>query len=147
MTGHVEARFPRTPTLHANGNSLIHTLLTWHPDDAHAVRLTCRNTDGQAVTWWFDRQMLTDGLTAHVGEGDIGIGPVLAEDPDTGDVIEDPHHIEILLRDPAGIGGNLSLIYQKRALHTFLNRTWQQVAAGAEQYPFNPATLFEKGTA
>lgn len=142
----VTSTFPRTIAITPHETGPVHTSLTWRPLDAAAVTTTIRNGADRPVTWWISRDLLHAGLTRQVGDGDITIGPLLAEDDD-GNVIEDPTHIEVALRSPAGIGGNLSLLYLAAALQQFLDRTHQQVPAGAEYYEWSHTDLFRRETA
>jgi hypothetical protein len=46
--------------------------------DPYAVQVsfhTGNNTEGEIVEWTFARQLLTDGVTAPVGEGDVQVWP------------------------------------------------------------------------
>jgi hypothetical protein len=51
--------------------------LSYTIEDPFAVSATFRSTEG-SVTWVFARELLLDGLTAPVGEGDIRVYPLHA---------------------------------------------------------------------
>ena len=85
---------------HANRVSLTATL-TYSLDDPFAASATFRTGDGD-ITWTFARDLLRDGMSEAVGEGDIQIrpghpsrGPVIMltlSSPSGGAQIEAPRH-------------------------------------------------------
>jgi hypothetical protein len=102
-------------------------VLRYYREDPLAVYLTFPSSvslDGTDVTWTFARSLLTAGLRAPSGEGDVHIWPY------------DPGHTMIELRGREGI----ALIDLVTAdLRTFLFRAYEAVPAGEEVHDVDAA--------
>jgi hypothetical protein len=65
------------------GTSLpVRAALSYDAQDPYAVTVafhTGSNGDGDVVEWTFARQLLTDGVTAPVGQGDVQVWPSTTE--------------------------------------------------------------------
>ncbi|MFD0319101.1 SsgA family sporulation/cell division regulator [Streptomyces flavalbus] len=48
---------------------------SFHPEDPYAVTLIFDAEDEPPVRWVFARELLTEGLTAKAGEGDVTVWP------------------------------------------------------------------------
>ena len=99
--------------------------LGYQPSDPYAVTVTFR-TSGGDVVWTFARDLLTRGLTAPAGEGDVHVWPCLNS---TGRAV-----VIIELRSPDG-----ELLVQAPALEltAFVNRTLALVPTGTESSQFD----------
>ena len=56
----------------------VRASLRYDVSDPYAVQVafhTGNSSDGEIVEWTFARQLLTDGVTAPVGEGDVQVWP------------------------------------------------------------------------
>ena len=93
--------------------------LTYSISEPFAVSALFRTADGD-INWVFARQLLDEGLTDSVGEGDVVIWP--AHD-DAGETIC------ISLCSP---GGNALLEADAREIRKFLNDSYRLVARGDE---------------
>ena len=93
--------------------------LTYSIAEPYAVSALFRTTDGN-INWVFARDLLENGLTESVGEGDVVIWP--AHDAD-GDIIC------ISLSSP---GGNALLEADTGELRTFLDASYNIVGRGSE---------------
>jgi hypothetical protein len=93
--------------------------LTYSIAEPFAVSALFRTTDGN-INWVFARDLLENGLTESVGEGDVVIWP--AHDAD-GDIIC------ISLSSP---GGNALLEADTGELRTFLDASYNIVGRGSE---------------
>jgi hypothetical protein len=93
--------------------------LTYSIAEPFAVSALFRTTDGN-INWVFARELLENGLTASVGEGDVVIWP--AHDAD-GDIIC------ISLSSP---GGNALLEADTGELRTFLDASYNIIGRGSE---------------
>ncbi|MFJ8473512.1 SsgA family sporulation/cell division regulator [Kitasatospora sp. NPDC094011] len=98
---------------------LILVDLAYVADDPYAVQLTFRPGHGARVTWYFARELLIDGLSRAVGEGDVRIRP-------TGD---DLSETSIALHSSFGC---VLLLASSRSLNAFLDRTDSLVPVGQE---------------
>jgi hypothetical protein len=76
------------------------------------------------TSWVFGRQLLTDGLLAQSGEGDVRIGPC----PEDTDVIT------IVLQSPSG---RAEFMLDGYAIGEWLDETYDEVPAGYEECLFN----------
>jgi hypothetical protein len=93
--------------------------LTYSVTEPFAVSALFRTTDGD-INWVFARQLLDEGLTESVGEGDVVIWP--AHD-DAGETIC------ISLCSP---GGNALLEADSQEIRSFLEASYRLVARGEE---------------
>ncbi|WP_127356831.1 SsgA family sporulation/cell division regulator [Actinacidiphila soli] len=103
-----------------SGDQDTTAVLRYHREDPLAVYLTFPasvSLDGTDVTWTFARSLLTAGLRAPSGDGDVHIWPY------------DPGHTMIELRGREGIA-LIDLVMAD--LHTFLSRAYEAVPAGQE---------------
>lgn len=61
------------------GNVPVAATVRYDPHDPYAVRVAFfageSTRDGDVVEWTFARQLLTDGVTRAVGEGDVQVWP------------------------------------------------------------------------
>jgi hypothetical protein len=97
--------------------------LRYQADDPWAVRVTFQ-TGGEedgSVEWMFARQLLTDGLRATVGEGDVRVWPSLAD----GERV-----VNLAMASPSG-----SALFEidRDALVEFLQQTYLAVPTGSEE--------------
>ncbi|MFE2427430.1 SsgA family sporulation/cell division regulator [Streptomyces sp. NPDC059373] len=95
-------------------------VLRYHREDPLAVYLTFPasvSLDGTDVTWTFARNLLTAGLRAPAGDGDVHIWPY------------GPRHTMIELRAQEGTA---LIDLATPDLHTFLSRAYEAVPAGEE---------------
>jgi hypothetical protein len=53
--------------------------LRYDPTDPYAIHVGFRTGGDDVVEWTFARQLLTDGVTRSVGEGDVQVWPATAE--------------------------------------------------------------------
>ncbi|RYP84968.1 SsgA family sporulation/cell division regulator [Nocardioides guangzhouensis] len=99
--------------------------LGYQPSDPYAVTVTFRTAGGDVI-WTFARDLLTRGLTAPAGEGDVHVWPCLNS---TGRAV-----VIIELRSPDG-----ELLVQAPALEltAFVNRTLALVPTGTESSQFD----------
>ena len=102
--------------------------LRYSADDPWAVRVAfqtgAKNEDGSGdgiVEWMFARQLLTDGVSATVGEGDIRVWP---------SVIGREHFVNLAMASPSG-----SALFEidRDALVEFLQQTYLAVPTGTEE--------------
>lgn len=94
--------------------------LGYHPADPYAVTATFR-TPGGDVVWTFARELLTTGLTAPAGDGDVHVWPCLDASGRAVVIIE--------LNSP---DGELLVQAPTREIYSFVNRTLGVVPAGSE---------------
>ncbi|MCY0943090.1 SsgA family sporulation/cell division regulator [Streptomyces antarcticus] len=92
--------------------------------DPYAVR--AQFFAGQTVLpyWYFDRQMLAEGLQRPVGEGDVTFRPQRTAGGE---------EIRVGLRDSAG-GQGVVLLVNARAVRCFLEETYAVTAPGSETF-------------
>lgn len=125
---------PAAPCTSATGTtSQLTAALTWRPHQPLQVDLQLTH-HRQTSRWLLARDLLAAGLDAPAGEGDITVFPDLAADG---------RRVELVLRHSAGIGHNLAITLPVAAIRRWLDRTYQTVPAGAENYAFNPAELLD----
>jgi|APCry1669189034_1035192.scaffolds.fasta_scaffold01019_3 hypothetical protein len=93
--------------------------LTYSIAEPFAVSALFRTADGD-INWVFARDLLEDGLTDSVGEGDVVIWPAYDADGDT---------ICISLCSP---GGNALLEADSAEIRTFLKGSYRLVDRGRE---------------
>ncbi|MEV7598344.1 SsgA family sporulation/cell division regulator [Kitasatospora sp. NPDC089797] len=98
---------------------LVSVDLRYEASDPYAVQLAFRRGRGAQVTWHFGRELLIDGLTRPVGEGDVRIGPT------------DHHPPEVSITLKSTIGSAL-LLASCGPLNAFLDRTDSLVPVGYE---------------
>jgi hypothetical protein len=95
--------------------------LTYDASDPYAVTVAFRTAAGAAaVQWTFARQLLTDGVTAPAGEGDVRTWPESAE----GDPV-----VRLSLTSPSG---NALFELPVPELVEFLTMTYAAVPSGGE---------------
>jgi hypothetical protein len=94
--------------------------LGYYPADAYAVTATFR-TPGGDVVWTFARELLTTGLTAPAGDGDVHVWPCLDASGRAVVIIE--------LNSP---DGELLVQAPTKDVYRFVNRTLAAVPAGSE---------------
>ncbi len=92
----------------------------YDPADPYAVHVGFRTGEDEVVEWTFARQLLADGVTHPVGEGDVQVWPS-AEDGD--------HCVCLSLSSPSG-----SALFEMplAGLVEFLTRTYAAVPTGSE---------------
>lgn len=88
--------------------------------DPYAVRVTFHTGAGETVEWTFARQLLTDGVTRPVGEGDVRVWPA----PSTR-----PLAVGLSLSSPSG---QALFEVPLSELVEFLTRTYAAVPTGCE---------------
>lgn len=94
--------------------------LGYTPADPYAVTATFR-TPGGDVVWTFARELLTTGLTAPAGDGDVHVWPCLDASGRAVVIIE--------LNSP---DGELLVQAPTKEIYSFVNRTLAAVPAGSE---------------
>src|SRR3954466_7709892 len=94
--------------------------LTYDHADPYAIRVAFHTGGTDIVEWTFARQLLADGVTHPVGEGDVQVWPS-SEDG--------PHTVCLLLSSPSG-----SALFEipLNGLVEFLTRTYASVPTGLE---------------
>jgi hypothetical protein len=95
--------------------------LRYQADDPWAVRVTFR-TGGEddSIEWLFARQLLTDGIRAAAGEGDVRVWP---------STVEGERVVNLAMASPSG-----SALFEidRDDLVEFLQQTYLAVPTGAE---------------
>lgn len=92
--------------------------------DPYAVRAQFFAGDTVLPHWYFDRQMLADGLHGPVGDGDVTFRPQRTAGGE---------ELRVTLRDPAS-GPGVVLLVNARAVTTFLDETYAVTAPGCETF-------------
>lgn len=101
----------------------VEATLTYRVDDPYAVRIAFRTRPAaEAVEWTFARQLLTDGVTAPAGDGDVRTWPSMAQ----GEPV-----VCLSLTSPSG---NALFEIPVSGLVEFLTRTYAQVPTGTESH-------------
>ena len=101
----------------------VHAALRFEVEDPYAVHVTFHTggTDGsESVEWTFARQLLTDGVTRAVGEGDVQVWPSQADGSPV---------VCLALSSPSG---RALFEVPLASLVEFLTRTYAAVPTGAE---------------
>lgn len=93
--------------------------LRYQPNDPYAVEATFR-AGAESIAWVLSRELLSAGLRAPSGEGDVRAWPASVDGADL---------VMIQLRSAQG---NATLGAQARALAGFLARTYELVPRGQE---------------
>lgn len=77
MARHTTIRTQLALALVLPGAAPLRVLATvsFEPDDPYAVHVAFRTGAEEVVEWTFARQLLTDGVTRAVGEGDVAVWP------------------------------------------------------------------------
>ena len=57
----------------------VRASMSYDAADPYAVRVSFHTGTGDAVLWTFARQLLTDGVTAPAGQGDVRTWPATSE--------------------------------------------------------------------
>lgn len=105
----------------ADGQTLtLDAELGYYPADPYAVTATFR-TPGGDVVWTFARELLTGGLTAPAGEGDVHVWPCL-----------DAHGRAVVVVELNSPDGELLVQAPTKDVLRFVNRTLTAVPAGSE---------------
>ncbi len=109
---------------------VLRATLRYEPSDPLAVEATFRAAD-ESISWVLGRDLLSAGLVAEVGEGDVRVWPAgwgshdaVAPDEDGG-----PALVMIELSSP---DGRATLAVGADDLQAFLARTFEVVPQGAE---------------
>lgn len=97
----------------------LHARLRYAPSDPYAVEATFTAGE-ESIAWVLSRELLSAGLHAECGEGDVRAWP---ESIDGADLVM------IQLRSAQG---HATLGAQSRALESFLARTYELVPVGQE---------------
>lgn len=107
--------------LDARGRSIaLPADLGYDPADPYAVSVTFGTRD-EAVTWLVGRDLLLDGLTDPVGEGDVLLWPSI-----------DDHGRASVVLELCCPNGRMIAQLSTRELSSFLSRTLLVVPQGAE---------------
>jgi hypothetical protein len=93
---------------------------TYAMSDPFAVRLDISTGPDSEVTWHFSRELLTAGVAAGAGEGDVRIEPI---------VTEDGRRVRITLSSPDGAAALEAPLAQ---VAEFLTETYVLVPTGSE---------------
>jgi hypothetical protein len=94
--------------------------LHYSADDPYAIRMAFHVGADEPVEWIFARELLTAGMEAHAGEGDVRVWP--SHDPDC-------DLLNLALSSPFG---EAHFEAPRTAAAEFLARTFEMIAAGAE---------------
>jgi Streptomyces sporulation and cell division protein, SsgA len=94
--------------------------LHYSADDPYAIRMAFHVGADEPVEWIFARELLTAGMQAHTGEGDVRVWP--SRDPDS-------DLLNLALSSPFG---EAHFEAPCTATAAFLARTFEMIAAGAE---------------
>lgn len=94
--------------------------LHYSADDPYAIRMAFHVGADEPVEWIFARELLTAGMEAHAGEGDVRVWP--SPDPDS-------DLLNLALSSPFG---EAHFEAPRTAAAAFLARTFEMIAAGAE---------------
>jgi len=100
---------------------LLRATLRYDPADPFAVQATFW-TGEESVSWVLARDLLSDGLLAHAGVGDVRVWPQARQDGDPGLVL-----VELTSPD-----GQATLAVDATDLGAFLLRTFEVVPQGCE---------------
>lgn len=101
----------------------VEATLTYRPGDPYAVRIAFRTRPGaDAVEWTFARQLLTDGVTARSGVGDVRTWPARSCEEQV---------VCLSLTSPSG-----TALFEipVNGLVAFLTRTYAEVPTGGESH-------------
>ena len=98
----------------------VRASLSYDATDPYAVRVAFHTGTGDAVQWTFGRQLLTDGVTAPSGDGDVRTWPAAT---DLGPVVC------LALSSPSG---NALFEVPVPELVEFLTMTYAAVPTGSE---------------
>jgi hypothetical protein len=107
--------------------------LHYSASDPYAIRMAFHLGPGDPVEWIFARELLADGMTMHVGNGDVQIWPSLPTagqdaDPD-GDVHGPLSVLNVKLSSPFG---EAHFEATTDTIASFLERTYRVVRMGQE---------------
>lgn len=94
--------------------------LFYSGEDPYAVRMAFHVGTDEPVEWIFARDLLSEGMTAPSGEGDVRVWPSSAESGPT---------LNLVLSSPFGQAHFEAPI---QALADFLRRTYEAIPAGHE---------------
>lgn len=102
----------------------VAAVLRYETVDPYAVRVGFRTGADEVVEWTFARQLLTEGVTGRVGEGDVQVWPVSDTTP-----LGDEAAICLSLCSPSG-----AALFEAPvgAVVEFLSRTYCAVPVGSE---------------
>lgn len=102
----------------------VAAVLQYEAVDPYAVRVGFRTGADEVVEWIFARQLLSDGVTARVGEGDVQVWPLRPGDPRGRGAT-----VCLSLCSPSG-----AALFEAplAAVVDFLSRTYATVPIGAE---------------
>lgn len=92
--------------------------------DPWAVRVTFRTEGGGAdgaIAWLFARQLLTDGVAAATGEGDVQVWP---------STVDGRHVVNLRMASPSG---SARFQLDRDELVVFLQQTYLSVPTGSEE--------------
>lgn len=98
----------------------IDTVLGYRRQDPYAVTMTFITGEGD-LTWTFGRDLLSTGVSAPTGDGDVQVSPALG--------LEGHAMINIDLSSP---DGTLGLLARAEEVRAFVGRTFDVVAQGEE---------------
>lgn len=102
--------------------------------DPYAVSLTFMTSDepGEGICWTFARQLLTDGITRSVGDGDVQVHPRSIADPEASvDAdVEGPRSVVVL--SMSSPNGSATFEASMHDVVEFLADTYAVVPTGTE---------------
>ncbi|HEY5336476.1 MAG TPA: SsgA family sporulation/cell division regulator [Mycobacteriales bacterium] len=102
----------------------VAAVLRYEAVDPYAVRLGFHTGVDEIVEWTFARQLLTDGVTARVGEGDVQVWPSNGTATDVAEAA-----VCLSLCSPSGAALFEAAL---NAVVEFLSRTYCAVPVGSE---------------
>ncbi|MFW3469899.1 SsgA family sporulation/cell division regulator [Streptomyces microflavus] len=136
-----------TQTVHTEITALLHldkqhtstqplpTCLSYRATDPYAVEVTFE-PGGATVTWTFARDLLTEGLHARTGDGDVAVWTSAVTSVSSGD--SDDTRIYIELSAPLGTA---LVSLPQTSVEEFLNQTLSLVPPGTEQAHIDSSLL------
>ena len=106
--------------------------LGFSPADPYAVTATFRTTGGDVI-WTFARELLSRGLTAPAGEGDVHVWPCL-----------DASGRAVVIIERSSPDGELLVQAPTQDVYDFVNRTLAVVPHGTESDHINVDQLIDQ---
>ncbi|MEU3726152.1 SsgA family sporulation/cell division regulator [Streptomyces sp. NPDC031705] len=107
----------------AGGRVALQAHLFYDLVDPYAVRVQFLDRGTALACWYFDRQMLAEGMHRRVGEGDVAFRPQRTADG---------HEVHVELRDHSAPGRAVVITMDAADLADFLDRTYALAPPGYE---------------
>lgn len=110
----------------------IDAVLDYRRSDPFAVAMTFLTGDGELV-WTFGRELLAEGITAPVGDGDVHVSPAIG--------LSGGAMVSIELSSP---DGHLVLLARSADVTDFISRSVAVVPLGEESHHFDVDALISQ---